>query len=77
MRYKWDTVVGYMDWFRRISHSIIQNPSNRSLAPRHSHGKDMDAIVLEQVTFIYLCFNPVYYCFPNKLHIFTAVNSLC
>jgi len=49
VRYQWDTVDGYMDWFRQISHLIIQNPSNRSLAPGHTRGEDVDAFVLAQV----------------------------
>jgi len=82
VRYQWDTVNGYMDWFRQISHLIIQNLSNRSLAPGHTRGEDVDAIVLAHVTYIFFdkhikinCFNPIYYYFINILFIFTAVNS--
>ena len=41
-----------MDWFRQISHPIIQNPSNRSLAAGHARGEDVDAFVLAQVKYI-------------------------
>ena len=51
VRYQWDTVEGCMDWYRRISHQIIQNPSNRSLAPGYAHGEDTNAIVLAQMTY--------------------------
>ena len=77
VRYQWDIVNAYMDWLRRISHLIIQNPSNRSLALGYTLGEEVDAIVPAQVTFIYLYFNPVYYCFLNKLYILTAANSSC
>jgi len=65
-----------MDWFRGISHHIIQNLSNRSLAPRHTRDEDTDAYVLAQVTYIFLT-NPVYYYFISILYIFTVANSSC
>ena len=46
VRYQCDTVDRYMEWFQLVSHPMIQNPSNRSLAPGHPRVKDIDAIVL-------------------------------
>ena len=57
VRYQCDTVNGYINWYRQISHLVIQNLSNRSLAPGHTCGDDVDAIVLAQVTHVNFCFN--------------------
>ena len=46
LSYQWDTIDGYMDWYRWISHPIIQNPSKRSLAHGYARGENIDAIVL-------------------------------
>jgi len=53
VKYQWDTVDGYMDWFQRIFHPITQNPSNRSLAPGHIRGEDVNAYMLSHVTYIF------------------------
>jgi len=74
VRYQRDAIDGYMDWYRRISHPIIQNPSNRFLAPGHARGEDVDAIVLAQVTYVNFCFYPACY-FLNISYIFTTTNS--
>ena len=66
MNYQWDIVDGYMNWYRQISHSIIQNPFDRSSTPYHMRGEDVDAIVLAQVFY-----------FLSILYIFTSVNRSC
>ena len=46
VRYQRDIIDEYIDWFRWISHPIIQDPSNISLVPGHTGGEDVNAIVL-------------------------------
>ena len=53
MRYQWDTADGYMEWFRLISHPMIQNLSYKSLALGHPSVEDVNAIVLTQVISFY------------------------
>ena len=81
VRYQWDTVDGYMEWFRLVSHPMIQNPSNRSLAPGHPRVEDVDAIVLTQIIYCFItnsC-NILYMFvgFSNILYIFTTANHSC
>ena len=78
VRYQWDTVDGYMEWFRLVAHPIIQNLSDRSLAPGYPCVEDVDAIVLTQVIYYFItnsC-NPIYIFMgiSNILYIFTTVN---
>jgi len=81
VRYQWDTVDGYMEWFRLVAHLIIHNPSNRSLAPGHPRVNNVDAIVLTQVIYYFItnsC-NPIYIFvgISNILYIFTTANRSC
>ena len=81
MRYQWDTVDGYMEWFRLVSHPMIQNSSNRSLAPGHPRVEGIDAIVLTQIIYCFVTSS----CSPinifggisNILNIFTTTNRSC
>jgi len=81
VRYQWDIVDGYMEWFRLLSHPMIQNSSNRYLAPGHPRVEDVNAIVLTQVIYYFItnsC-NILYMFvgFSNILFIFTTVNRSC
>jgi len=53
----WDVVVGYIEWYRHVSHHIIHNSECRSaIATDHTRGADIDANGLTQVTYVNLCF---------------------
>jgi len=51
----WDVIVGYIKWYRHVSHTIIQNPERRSVVAT-GRGVDVDANVFTQVTYVKLCF---------------------